>query len=97
MSRTWNYVEQLWQRVDKVYDLRDEEKQHGFAEMTEDSDHSEGHASEVTEGVAYKHGRRVPDGKREPNNEDCGTVKAARFLRVLYENAMYAAVCNETK
>lgn len=68
MSRTWNYMEELWQRVDKVYDLRDEEEQHGFAEMAEDPNHSECHPSKVTERVPYKHRRWVPKGKQKPKN-----------------------------
>lgn len=63
-------MEKLRQGVDKVYDLRDEEQQHGFAEMAEDPDHGEGHAGKVTERVAYKDRRRVPKGKQEPNNEE---------------------------
>lgn len=53
-------MEELRQRVDKVYDLRDEEEQHGFAEMAEDPNHSECHPSKVTERVPYEHRRWVP-------------------------------------
>ena len=55
MSRTGNYVEQLRQRIDEVYDLGDEEQQHGLAEMAKNAHHSKGHPSKVTERVSYKH------------------------------------------
>lgn len=58
-------MQELRQGVDKVYDLRDEEEQHGFAEMAEDPDYSECHPSKVTERVSYKHRRRVPNGKQK--------------------------------
>lgn len=71
MSGTRNYMEELRQRVDKVYDLRDEEEQHGFAEMAEDPNHSECHPSKVTERVPYEHRRWVPNGKQKHNNVEC--------------------------
>lgn len=62
-------MKELRQGVDEVYDLRDEEKQHGFAEMAEDPNHSECHPCKVTERVPYKHGRRVPNEKQKKSKK----------------------------
>lgn len=60
VTRTRNDVEELRQGVEEVEHLRDEKKQHCFAEVPQDPHHSEGHAGKVAEGVPNKHARRVP-------------------------------------
>lgn len=60
VTGTRNDVEELRQRVEEVEHLRDEKKQHCFAEVPQDPHHGEGHASKVAEGVPNKHSRRVP-------------------------------------
>lgn len=40
--------------------LRDEEEEHGLAEVAQDADHGKGHAGKVAEGVAHEDARRVP-------------------------------------
>lgn len=60
MSGTWNHSKQLRYRVQEVEDLGDEEEQQCLAEMSQDTYHSECHASKIAEGVTHKHTRWVP-------------------------------------
>lgn len=53
-------MKQLRKRVNEVDDLRDEEQQHGLAEMAEDSNHCKRHSSKITECVSYKYRGGVP-------------------------------------
>lgn len=55
VSGTGDDVKKLRQGVDKVNQLRNEEQQHCFAEVSQDADNSKGHASEVAESVSHKH------------------------------------------
>lgn len=64
MPRTGDDVEKLRQRIDEVHHLRYEEEQHGFAEVTQDADDSEGHPRKVAECVSHKHRRGVPVTKQ---------------------------------
>ena len=64
VTGTRNDVEELRQRVEEVEHLRDEKKQHCFAEVPQDPHHGKGHASKVAEGVPDKHSRRVPASHR---------------------------------
>lgn len=47
-------VEELRHRVQEVENLRNEEQEHGLAEVSNDGDDSKGHASKVREGVPNK-------------------------------------------
>lgn len=64
VAGTRNDVEELRQRVEEVEHLRDEKKQHRFAEVPQDPHHGEGHAGKVAEGVPDKHSRWVPAVRR---------------------------------
>ena len=44
MTRTWDDVHELRQRIHKVEDLRDKEQQHGLAEVAENSNNGECHS-----------------------------------------------------
>lgn len=60
VTGTRNDVEELRQRVEEVEHLRDEKKQHRFAEVPHDPHHGKSHAGKVAEGVPNKHSRWVP-------------------------------------
>lgn len=53
-------MEELWQRVQEVEHLGDEEEQHRFAEVPKDPHHGKSHARKIAEGVAHKHAGRIP-------------------------------------
>ena len=55
MSWTWNYPEQLRNRVEEIQDLWDKEQQHSFAKVTQDSNNSKCHPREITKGVSNKY------------------------------------------
>lgn len=52
--------EQLWQRVDEVDELWNEEEQQSLREMTQNSDTGKSHASEVRVRVSHEHLGRIP-------------------------------------
>jgi hypothetical protein len=52
MSWAVDNTEDLRKRDQKVENLREEEKEHGLCEMSQDADHCEGHACKVAESVA---------------------------------------------
>jgi len=54
-------VEELRNGKDEVEDLWHEEEKHRLAEVTEDSDDGERHASKVAKCVADKHSSWIPD------------------------------------
>lgn len=60
VPRARDNVKQLRQGVDKVNYLRNEEKQHCFAEVSQNTNYSKGHPSKVTKSVSNKHRWRVP-------------------------------------
>ena len=62
VSWAWDQSEELWCGVDKVEDLRDEEEEHGLAEVAEDGNHRKCHASKVAVCVTNKHSGGVPVG-----------------------------------
>lgn len=53
-------MEELRQGVQEVQHLRDEEQQHGLAEVAQDPHHGEGHPCKVTEGISHEHRGGVP-------------------------------------
>lgn len=52
--------EQLRSRIEEIGDLRDEQEEQRFAEMTQDTDDGEDHAGEVAVGVSYEDFGWVP-------------------------------------
>lgn len=60
MPRALDDAEELRAREDEVEDLRSKEEEKSLWEMREDGDAGEGHAGEVTEGVARESAGRVP-------------------------------------
>jgi len=63
MPWTGYEAKELRHGEEEVEDLRDEEEQHRFAEVSENRDDCERHSGEIAEGVADKHTRRVPAQK----------------------------------
>lgn len=59
MSWTWNNIKQLWERVDKVNDLRNKEEEECFGEMSKNSDSCEDHSTPITEGISNEYLGRV--------------------------------------
>jgi hypothetical protein len=53
-------MEQLWNGEDKVEDLRDEEHEHGFTEVSQNTEYCERHSSEVTERISDEHLGWIP-------------------------------------
>ncbi len=53
-------AKQLRQGVQKIDDLRNEQKKKGLAEVSKNTDDGESHAHEVAESVTDKHGRGKP-------------------------------------
>jgi len=51
MSRAVDNTEDLRKREHKVENLRQEEKEHGLCEMSQDTNHCEGHACKVAKSV----------------------------------------------
>lgn len=49
-------AKKLWQGVDEVDDLWDEEEQHSLAEVAQDAHHSERHPGKITKCIANKNG-----------------------------------------
>ena len=47
-------TEDLWHRKNEVEDLWQEEEDHGFREVSQDTDHGKCHACKVAEGISYK-------------------------------------------
>ena len=70
---TWNETEELWDGIEEVEDLRYEEKQHGLAEVAEDTNHSKCHSCEVAERVTHKHTRWVPEEGRGEEDRGWGS------------------------
>ena len=62
VSRAGDQSEELRDGVHKVEDLRDEEEEHGLAEVAEDGDHCKRHASKVAVRVTNKHSGGIPVG-----------------------------------
>jgi len=60
VSGTGDDVEELWQGVDEVDNLGEEEEQHGLAEVPQNAHHRKGHPRKVAEGVPHKHRGGVP-------------------------------------
>lgn len=58
-------MEKLWQGIEKVDHLRNEEQQHCFAEVSQDAHNSKSHPGKVAESVSHKHGRGVPVKKKQ--------------------------------
>lgn len=59
--------------------MRDEKKQHCFAEVPQDAHHSKGHASKVAESVPNKHLGWVPAVRR---------AKEQRFVMITVSKKM---------
>ena len=55
MSGAGNETKELWNGVQEVENLGNEEEEHCLAEVREDSDHRECHSGKVAESVTYKH------------------------------------------
>jgi hypothetical protein len=60
MSWAVDEVEELWTREDKVEDLRQEEKDEGFGEVTLYGDGGECHSSEIAKCIARECSRGIP-------------------------------------
>lgn len=60
MSGARDNMKKLRQGIDKVDHLRDEEEEHRLAEVSQDTDNSEGHPGKVAESVSHKDGWGVP-------------------------------------
>ena len=60
MAWTWNEIKELWNGIEKIEDLWDEEQHHGLAEVAQNPNHSKRHASKVAERVPNKHSRWIP-------------------------------------
>ena len=77
MSRAVNDPEDLGQWDQEVEDLGQEEKEHCFCEVAQDTHHGEGHAGKVAEGVSHKHFRgelvvlEQTQGHKDKRNDDC--------------------------
>ena len=93
MARTRNNMEELGSRVDKVEDLRDEQKQQGLAEMAENCNDHKDHAGKVAVCVADEYTRRIPivreECKRHPEEreqeiqrEQMGVCRWMHWLRI---------------
>lgn len=65
MPRAREEAKELRRGVKEVGDLRQEEEEHGFGEVTEYASHSEGHTAEVAEGVPDEHCRWIPEELEE--------------------------------
>ena len=68
MSRTRNKSEQLWYRIDEVGYLRNKKQQHGFTKVPKDGDYGKRHSREITKRIADKHRRRIPEIKKDDDN-----------------------------
>jgi hypothetical protein len=55
VSGTRKHLEQLWDRVDEIDDLRNEQQEQRFGEMAMNADHSKGHSRKVAECIANEH------------------------------------------
>jgi hypothetical protein len=62
MTRTFDDAEKLWCGINKVDNLRDEEKHQRFAKMAQDADDCKRHPSKITVSVS---------------NEDLGRISVA--------------------
>ena len=68
MSRTRNKSEQLRYRIDEVGYLRNKKQQHGFTKVPKDGNYGKRHSREITKRIADKHRRRIPEIKKDDDN-----------------------------
>ena len=60
VARAENETEELGQRVQKIENLRNEQKEQRLAEVSKNADDGESHSHEVAKGVADKNGGGEP-------------------------------------